>query len=162
MLAALTLATMLAQTPTETPPPPPPLPEAQVHSDTSSLPLDILSSLPAPASFDYDGDSQPETVTFGTTQSGQVTLTAKSSKTGKEQVLYTSKQSWTKLGVTNLGLQATGDPKRQVTLEVWGVKGDAKLSPMTLGLTPGAITLSADGKSYDFSWSGTGFKTKTK
>lgn len=161
MLAALTLSTMLAQAPAVTPPPPP-LPEPQVHTDTSSMPLDILNNLPAPASFDYDGDQQNDTVSFGTTKSGQVTLTVKSTKTGKEQVLYTSKQSLTKLGATNVGLKAFGEPKSQVTLEVWGVKGKEKLVPMTLGLTPGAISLQADGKTYDFSWSGTGFKTKTK
>ncbi|HEY9855273.1 MAG TPA: hypothetical protein V6D05_06010 [Stenomitos sp.] len=161
MLTAMTLATMLAQAPAETPPPPP-LPEPRVHTDTSSLPLDLLNALPAPASFDYDGDQQPEVVTFGTTPTGQVTLSAKSTKTGKVQVLYTSKQSLTKLGATNVGLKAYGEPKSQVTLEVWGVKGKDKLSPLSLGLTPGAISLVADGKTYDFSWSGTGFLTKIK
>lgn len=159
MLATLTLATLLAQAPAETPPP---LPEPKVHTDTSRLPLDLLESLPTPASFDYDGDQAPETVTLGLTKSGQVTVNARSSRTGKVQALYTSKASLHKLGATNVGLKAYGDPRNQVTMEVWGVKGGDKLAPMTLNLSFGTITLEADGKTHEFSWSGTAFKTKTK
>lgn len=161
MLASLTLTMLLAQAPAETPPPPP-LPEPKVHTDTSRLPLDILNDLPAPAAFDYDGDQAPEAVTIGLTKTGQLTVSAKSTRTGKVQVLYTSKGSPSQLGATHAGLKAFGDPKSQVTMEVWTLKGNEKLLPVTLGLTPGAITLSAEGKHHDFTWSGTAFKTKTK
>lgn len=159
MLAALTLATMLAQAPAETPPPPP-LPETEKVTDTSKLPMDLLKTMTAPPAFDYDGDQQPEVIGFGLTPAGQVTITAKSTKTGKTQVLYTTKGSLSKLGATDVGLKAFGDPKSEVTMELWGVKGAAKVLPMTLGLKPGAISLEADGKTQSFTWTGGDFKTK--
>lgn len=157
MLAALTLATMLAQAPAESPPP---LPESKPHADTSKLPLDILQSMTAPPAFDYDGDQQPEVIGFAMTPSGQVSVTAKSTKSGKTQVLCTTKGSLSKLGATNVGAKAFGDPKTEVTLEVWGVKGTHKVVPVTLGLKPGSVSVEADGKTQTFGWTGADFKPK--